>query len=59
MRKILAFFRNESGIETLEYAVIGAIVITVAALIYGAGWGSSIKTSLLEAASQTTGVIST
>lgn len=45
------FLKDESGIETLEYAVIGAIVAAVAVLIYGSGWGQSVKDTLIEAAS--------
>lgn len=53
------FLKDESGIETLEYAVIGAIVAAVAVLIYGSGWGASVKATLLNAASQSTGTVTT
>ena len=57
MNRIKTFLTDESGIETLEYAVIGAIVAAIAFLIYGSGWGSSVRTTLVNAASQsTTGV---
>ncbi len=59
MNKIKAFLRDESGIETLEYAVIGAIVAAVAVLIYGSGWGQAVKTTLVNAASQSTGAVTT
>ncbi len=59
MNKIKNFFSDESGIETLEYAVIGAIVAAVAVLIYGSGWGSAVKTQLVNAASQSTGTVTT
>lgn len=59
MNKIKNFIRDESGIETLEYAVIGAIVAAVAVLIYGSGWGQSVKTTLINAASQSTGAVTT
>ena len=59
MNKIKNFLRDESGIETLEYAVIGAIVAAVAVLIYGSGWGQSVKTTLVNAASQSTGAVTT
>ena len=59
MNKIKNFFKDESGIETLEYAVIGAIVAAVAVLIYGTGWGSSVKQTLINAASQSTGTVTT
>jgi Flp pilus assembly pilin Flp len=59
MNKIKNFFTDESGIETLEYAVIGAIVAAVAVLIYGSGWGASVKATLIKAASQSTGTVTT
>jgi Flp pilus assembly pilin Flp len=59
MKKMKNFFTDESGIETLEYAVIGAIVAAVAVLIYGSGWGSAVKQTLLNAASQSTGTVTT
>lgn len=59
MHRIQAFLKDESGMETLEYAVIGAIIATVAVLIYGSGWGSSVKQQLLNTASQNTGTVTT
>jgi Flp pilus assembly pilin Flp len=53
------FLKDESGIETLEYAVIGAIVCAVAVLIYGTGWGASVRATLVRAASQSTGTVTT
>ena len=59
MNKIKNFLKDESGIETLEYAVIGAIVAAVAVLIYGSGWGTNVKTTLINAASTSTGAVTT
>ena len=59
MDRMKQFINDESGIETLEYAVIGAIVCAVAVLIYGTGWGQSVKTTLVNASSQSTGTITT
>lgn len=59
MKTVLNFLKDESGIETLEYAVIGAIVAAVAVLIYGTGWGQSVRTTLVNAASQSTGTVTT
>jgi Flp pilus assembly pilin Flp len=59
VNKIKNFVTDESGIETLEYAVIGAIVAAVAVLIYGSGWGQQVKTTLTSAASQSTGSVTT
>ena len=59
MDRIKQFINDESGIETLEYAVIGAIVAAVAVLIYGSGWGSSVRETLVRAATQSTGAVTT
>ena len=50
MNKIKNFIKDESGIETLEYAIIAAIVAAVAVLIYGQGWGQLVKDKLNDAA---------
>jgi Flp pilus assembly pilin Flp len=54
MNKIMNFMKDESGIETLEYAIVGAIVAAVALLVYGSGWGGSIRNTLINAAKSST-----
>jgi Flp pilus assembly pilin Flp len=54
MDRIKSFLRDESGIETIEYAIIAAIVAAVALLIYGSGWGTAVKTTLNTASSSST-----
>jgi Flp pilus assembly pilin Flp len=54
MKSIMKFWHDESGIETLEYAVVGAIVAAVALLIYGSGWGGSVQNTLINAAASST-----
>ena len=49
MNTLKNFITDESGIETLEYAIIAAIVAAVAALVYGSGWGQQIKDKLTAA----------
>ena len=49
MNTFKKFIKDESGIETLEYAIIAAIVAAVAVLVYGSGWGQEIKNKLTEA----------
>lgn len=56
---IKKFLKDESGVETLEYAVIGAIVAAVAVAIYGTGWGTFVKQTLIDAASIDTGAVTT
>jgi Flp pilus assembly pilin Flp len=54
METIKNFIKDESGIETLEYAIVAAIVAAVALLIYGSGWGGSVQNTLKNAAAQST-----
>ena len=54
MKSIMNFIKDESGIETLEHAVVGAIVAAVALLIYGSGWGGSVQNTLKNAAASST-----
>jgi Flp pilus assembly pilin Flp len=53
MKMIKSFLKDESGMETLEYAVIAGLVAAVAVLVYASGWGNTLKTRLT--ASSTTG----
>ena len=54
MKAIWKFINDEAGLETLEYAVVGAIVAAVALLIYGSGWGGSVQNTLKNASSAST-----
>ena len=56
MDTIKNFLNDESGIETMEYAIIAAIVAAVAILVYGAGWGAALRAKLLGAANVSTNV---
>jgi Flp pilus assembly pilin Flp len=51
LRPITVFLKDESGIETIEYAIIAGIVAIVAVAVYGSGWGQAIKDKLVSAAS--------
>ena len=54
MKTIKNFLKDESGIETLEYAIVAALVAAVALLIDGSGWGGSVQNTLKNAAAQST-----
>lgn len=56
MNSIKKFLSDETGIETMEYAIIAAIVAAVAILVYGAGWGQALRDKLLGAANVSTNV---
>ena len=40
MQKIKNFFKDESGMETLEYAMIAGLIAVVAIFVYSSGAGS-------------------
>lgn len=54
MKMIKNFLKDESGMETLEYAVIAGLIAVAAALIYASGgtWATTIKNRLQNAAAQ-------
>ena len=56
MTELKKFLADESGIETMEYAIIAAIVAAIAILVYGAGWGQALRDKLLGAANVSTNV---
>ena len=49
MQKIKNFINDESGMETLEYAVIAGLTAVVAVLVYGGTWGTNLLTRLTDA----------
>ena len=54
MNTIKNFLKDESGMETLEYAVIAGLIAVAAAIIYASSgtWASTIKNRLANAAAQ-------
>ena len=55
MKRIMNFINDESGMETLEYAVIAGLIAVAAAAIYASNgaWATAIKDRLEAAANQT------
>lgn len=53
MLKIKRFMADESGMETLEYAVIAGLIAVVAVMVYGGGWGTNLVNRLLNATNVT------
>jgi Flp pilus assembly pilin Flp len=49
MQTIKNFIADESGMETLEYAVIAGLIAVVAVLVYGSGWGDTLLQRLTDA----------
>ena len=54
MKTIKQFLRDESGMETLEYAVIAGLIAVAAAIIYASSgtWATTIQERLENAAAQ-------
>jgi len=46
MEKFKSFLKDESGMETLEYAVIAGLIAAVAIVVYASGWGTALKDRL-------------
>jgi Flp pilus assembly pilin Flp len=53
---ILRLLKDEDGLESFEYAIIAAIVAAVALLIYGSGWGQTLRDIFLDASKGHTSV---
>ena len=53
MKMFKNFLKDESGMETLEYAVIAGLIAAVAVVVYASGWGTTLSTRL--SAATTTG----
>ena len=51
MKMIKNFLRDESGMETLEYALIAGLIAVVAVAVYASGWGTTLTTRLTAATS--------
>jgi Flp pilus assembly pilin Flp len=51
MNRIRKFLNDETGMETLEYAVIAGLIAAVAVLVYSSGWGNALTTRLKNATS--------
>ena len=46
MKRIKNFLRDESGMETLEYALIAGLIAVVAVAVYAGGWGDTLLARL-------------
>lgn len=51
MKMIKKFLKDESGMETLEYAVIAGLIAAVAVIVYATGgqWRTNLTNRLLGA----------
>ena len=49
MKKIMSFISDESGMETLEYALIAGLIAIVAIFVYNSSWKTSLLTRLTTA----------
>ena len=49
MKMVKNFLKDESGMETLEYAVIAGLIAAVAVLVYASGWGATLSARLTAA----------
>lgn len=49
MKRIMKFVNDETGMETLEYALIAGLIAVVAVAVYASGWGATLTTRLADA----------
>ena len=49
MQKIKNFINDESGLETLEYAVIAGLIAAVAVFVYASDWRTTLLNRLTAA----------
>lgn len=49
MNRVKNFLSDESGMETLEYAVIAGLIAAAAVLVYASGWGTTLLDRLTKA----------
>jgi Flp pilus assembly pilin Flp len=49
MEKIMKFMNDESGMETLEYALIAGLIAIVAIFVYNSSWKTNLLTRLTTA----------
>jgi Flp pilus assembly pilin Flp len=50
MKMIKNFLKDESGMETLEYAVVAGLIAAVAVFVYASGvWDLALRTRLNDA----------
>ena len=53
MQKIKKFLKDESGMETLEYAVIAGLIAVVAVIVYSQGdWSTNLTNRLIGATNE-------
>jgi Flp pilus assembly pilin Flp len=55
MKRIINFLNDESGMETLEYAVIAGLIAVVAVAVYASSgqWKTNLLNRLLNATNAT------
>jgi Flp pilus assembly pilin Flp len=49
MKMIKNFLKDESGMETLEYAVIAGLIAAAAIIVYASGWSATLSNRLNKA----------
>jgi Flp pilus assembly pilin Flp len=49
MKRIKNFLNDESGMETLEYALIAGLIAAAAILVYSTGWATTLAARLTAA----------
>lgn len=53
MKRIMNFVKDESGMETLEYALIAGLIAAAAIIVYSTGWANILAAKLTAAVNTT------
>jgi Flp pilus assembly pilin Flp len=57
MRRILAYLRNEQGVETLEWIAVGALIVALALAVYPGTLATGINTTITTITNKLSGII--
>jgi Flp pilus assembly pilin Flp len=55
MKRIMNFINDESGLETIEYAIVAGLIAAVAVIVYTTGWAGTLATRMTDASGVTLG----
>ena len=57
MKKILAYVRDEQGVETLEWIAVGALIVALALAVYPGTLQTAIVDVITDISNALTGIV--
>ena len=58
MKRLIGYFKDERGVETLEWIVVGALIVAVGIAVYHGALQSQLITAVNAIGTQITGLAS-